>query len=290
MGNLFSGLEKLGLGNITDNMDVFSENNDEKLNTKETNIKKESHVDVPEKELVFDKTYHCPVCETTFKSKAVKTGKTKLERTDTDLRPKYMYVDSLKYDSIVCNKCGYSALSRFFNYITDPQTKLIKDNITPNFEGIDETVEFYTYDDAILRHQLALANAVVKKGKISERAYICLKIAWLLRGKAENLPEDEADRDAKIKDLADDEQQFLTEAYQGFISAMAKENFPICGMEKWTYIYLCADLARKAKEFQTSMKLISEILVSKEPTSKLKDKARDLRAFIKQDIENEKAE
>ena len=126
---------------------------------------------------------------------------------DTDLRPKYQHVDSLKYDSIVCNKCGYAALSRFYNYITTPQSKLIATNISPNFKGVDTKAETYSYDEAILRHQLALANAIVKKGKISEKAYICLKIAWLLRGKAESLPEKTPHYKKVIDTLKKEEQQ-----------------------------------------------------------------------------------
>ena len=46
---------------------------------------------------IFDKTYTCPVCDKGFKTKTVKTGKVKLISADTDLRPKYQHMDSLKY-------------------------------------------------------------------------------------------------------------------------------------------------------------------------------------------------
>ena len=48
---------------------------------------------------------------------------------DSDLRPKYQAMDSLKYDAVVCPNCGYAALNRFFNYMTDAQAKLIKANM-----------------------------------------------------------------------------------------------------------------------------------------------------------------
>ena len=105
----------------------------------------------------------------------IKTGKIKLISADTDLRPKYQNVDSLKYDAVVCPHCGYSALNRFFNYMTSTQAKLIREQISASFKGINEECDEYTYDDAIARHKLALVNTIVKKSKISERAYTCLK-------------------------------------------------------------------------------------------------------------------
>ena len=49
----------------------------------------------------------------------------------------------------------------------------------------------YTYEDALARYQLALVNAIVKQAKNSEKAYICLKAGWLMRGYAEWLLTDE---------------------------------------------------------------------------------------------------
>ena len=67
----------------------------------------------------------------------VRTGKVKLISADTDLRPKYQLVDSLKYDALVCPKCGYAALSRFFKFMMPAQAKLIRENISKNFSGAD---------------------------------------------------------------------------------------------------------------------------------------------------------
>ena len=186
--NLFGDLGKVGLGMMSD-MDIYD--TEESKDTKGDNSEAGAEKVVLETDYTFDKSYKCPVCESDFKVKSIKTGKAKLLGVDDDLRPKYQGVDSLKYDSIVCSKCGYAALGRYFNYISGPQIKLIREKITPYFKGVDTNCEVYSYDEAIIRHQLALANAVTKKGKVSERAYICLKLAWLFRGKAESLPEDE---------------------------------------------------------------------------------------------------
>ena len=275
--NLFGDLGKLGLGMMQD-MEIYDteDSKEEKADSQGAAAEKT----VLETDFTFDKSYKCPVCDSDFKVKSIKTGKAKLLGVDDDLRPRYQGVDSLKYDSIVCSKCGYAALSRYFNYISGPQIKLIREKITPYFKGVDTNCEVYSYDEAITRHQLALVNSVTKKGKMSERAYICLKLAWLFRGKAESLPEDEQNRDKTFKELKAMEKQYITKAYEGLGSAMYKEPYPIAGMDEWTCAYLVADLAIQCEDFTKAMKLLSDIIVSKAASSKLKDRARNLRKDI----------
>ena len=274
--SIFSDLNKVGLGMLS-GMNLYEE--EEK---KEAAAKKEAEkAAVPqEKDFLFDKGYRCPVCDTEFKTKAVRTGKAKMLGADTDLRPRYQGIDSLKYDCIVCNKCGYASLSRFFNSITSAQAMFIKTNITPYFKGVDTKCETYSYDEAITRHQIALANAVIKKSKASEKAYTCLKIAWLLRGQAENLPDDTKDKEAFAKELKAKEAEYIKKAYEGFTTALAKEMPPICGMDQWTLIYLVADLARQCEDYGSAMRLLSDLIVSPSASPMIKDKARDMRKLL----------
>lgn len=277
MGNIFSGLEDFGLDKLS-GMDIYSA--DERDEKKEEKGKKEKQK-FNEADFIFDKTFVCPVCDEEFKSKTVKTGKVKLLSADTDLRPKYHLLDSLKYDAIVCPQCGYSALNRFFNYMTSAQAKLIKEQISSNFKGLSEEGEILTYDEAIARHKLALVNTIVKKGKLSERAYTCLKLAWLLRGKSESLPADTSNYDKVKSELAKEELEFINKAYEGFIAAFEKELFPMCGMDEITTTYLAADLARRCGKYDESSRWISRVIVSKEANERIKSKARDLKELIK---------
>ncbi len=279
MSNLFSGLEKLGLGKL-EKMDVFEEKDEKK-----TADNKPAEQKVSEEDLLFDKSYHCPVCDTDFHSKVIRTGKVKLLSQDSDLRPKYQLVDSLKYDALVCPNCGYAALSRFFKYMMPTQAQMIRDNISKNFSGLKPTGNTYTYDDALLRHQLALANTVVKKAKASEKAYTCLKIAWLCRGKAESLPKDTPDYDKQIKELQNEENELLANAYAGFNEAFSKEDFPMCGMDEMTLTYLVAELARRIGKYEESSRWVSRVLTSREANDRLKDKARDIKELLNKEKE-----
>ncbi len=272
---LFSGLEKIGLGKLKE-LEVFEEEKKPESEGDSNVIKPQ----VTEEELLFDKTHTCPVCGEEFHSKMIRTGKVKLLSADTDMRPKYQLVDSLKYDAIVCPKCGYAALSRFFKFVTQGQINLINENITKNFSGLPVTGKIYTYDDAITRHQLALANAIVKKAKASEKAYTCLKMAWLYRGKAETLPKDTPEYDKVIEELSKQETDLLVNAYEGFLSAFSKEMFPMCGMDEITVTYLAADLARRIGRYDESSRWISKVLTDRKANERIKNKARDIKEML----------
>lgn len=275
--SLFSGLDQFGLGKL-EKMNVFEEER------KKADDGKAAEPKITEEDLLFDKSFVCPVCDEEFHSKMVRTGKVKLLSADTDLRPKYQLVDSLKYDALVCPKCGYAALSRFFKFMMPAQAKLIRENISKNFSGLKPSGNIYTYDDAIARHQLALANTVVKKAKPSEKAYTCLKMAWLCRGKAETLPKDTPDYEAEIKKLKEEEKELLSNAYDGFMAAFSKESFPMCGMDEITVTYLIADLARRTGKYEESSRWISRVLTSRVANERIKNKARDIKELLNKDM------
>ena len=193
------------------------------------------------------------------------------------MRPVYQGIDTTKYGCVVCEKCGYAALNKNFDEISDSQIKIIRKEISEKFKGIRPAGEKYTYDEAIVRHQLALANAVVKHGRISERAYICLKLAWLYRGKRNELI---APEEKRKKELYDCEMQYIKKASEGFKAARLKEMFPIAGMDEWTYDFLMAELSIECNELDEARKLIGNIIFSRNAPSRVKDKARDLKDYI----------
>lgn len=286
MSDVFSGLESLGLTGLS-KVKIYEEEKPEPVKE----IAKEVTVPVvQEVDFLFDKKILCPVCNQEFKAKTVKTGKPRLLGADSDLRPKYSGIDSIKYDAIVCPNCGYAALSRFFSYMTGAQAKLIKENVTSSFKGFSEKGDTYSYEDAIKRHKLALYNSIVKKSKNSERAYTCLKIAWLFRGMKENLPADTKDA-AKVKEqCSKSELEMIESAFEGFSVSRSKEDFPICGMDECTFDYLLADLALKLGKLDIADKYASSVIVARTANTKLKERARSLRDIIKKNKsdENEK--
>ena len=276
MDNLFSGLEEFGLNNLS-NINIYDEKEED---TKDNKVK--SKKAFSEEDIIFDRTYTCPVCDTDFKSKSVKTGRVKLKGLDSDLRPRYHQADPLKYDAILCTSCGYASLTRFFKNVTYTQADWIKKSISSSYKPVEETGNVYSYDDAIARHKMALVSSIVKKAKTSERAYTCLKTAWVIRGKAETLPKDTPDYKQVLLRLKKEEMEFISNAYEGFSDAFMKETFPMCGMDESTITLLVAELARKTGKLDEASRWISRVLVSRDANDRIKDKAREIKELLKE--------
>lgn len=276
---LLSGLSNLGLDKL-ENANIYQS---EEAATKQSEEVKKEEVAFREEDALFDKKCNCPVCAADFTYRAVRSGKLKLVGTDPDLRPKYDKFDPSKYDVIVCPKCGYAVLSRYIQPLPAPHIKLLRENICGKVHGVNFG-QVLSYDDAIQRYQLALASAIVRLAKDSEKAYICLKLAWMIRGKKENLPDDTANYDSVMASLRQDENEALKNAFEGFISARQKENFPMCGMDEATVDYILAGLASRFGHYDIAQKLISGILVSKTANNRIKDKTRELKEQVKMDM------
>lgn len=129
-----------------------------------------------------------------------------------------------------------------------------------------------------------MLNTVIKKAKESERAYTCLKMAWIYRGKAESLPEDTPDRKEQIQELQNQEKELLENAYTGFEAAFSKESFPMCGMDEITVSYLLAELARRIGRYEESSRWISRVLISREANERIKNRAREIKELLNKDM------
>ncbi len=280
---LFSGLESLGLGKMKEE-EVFKK---EEPKTSEDGAAvvapKKQEIDV-----LFDKTFRCPVCDSEFPSKMIRAGKNKLIKQEMDLRAVYDMADVVKYEPVVCTRCGFAALNRFFKPIPPAQINLIKEKISSSFKGLPTIEGEYSYDDAILRYKLVLASTVVKCGKTSEKAYVCLKMAWAFRGKAENIPEDEPNREEVLKQIKAGEMECLQNAYEGFTAAYSQEDFPMCGMDELTVTYLTAALAYEIGKLDEAGRLASMVVTSKVAKERIKDKAREIKDLVKKKKEEVK--
>ncbi len=277
-GGIFSGLEKLGLGNIGGG-NLFEDPKKKEAAAKQEVPQKKLSL-VNEEDYLFDKKYKCPVCDKEFEAKTVRTGKVRMKNVDLDLRPDYDELDQNKYDVIACPDCGYAALGRYFPTLNKYQIDDIRVKISMNYKKIEQSGPIYSYDYAKSLYQLALANAVVKKAKNSEKAYICLKTAWVIRGETQRLDPSEEGYDEKKAANDAQEKELLTNALNGFVMARQSEEFPIAGMDASTLDYLVAALAVETGDYDTASKMVSELLTSRVANSRIKDKARNLKDII----------
>lgn len=284
MSGILDGLGQFGLGDL-ENANLYDNPEENEQEEKLTPLQKQLQM---EQDFIFDKTYTCPVCEKEFKSKTVKVGKAKLSGTDIDLRPKYEGIDMLKYDVVLCPKCGYAALSRYFKILSEHQAKRIREVISKAFKEQKEMSDVYTYEEALERYKLALANTIVKQGKASEKAYICLKTAWLLRGRNEVIDNTDPEYEKKKADGEEEEKEFLKNALEGFLAARQNESYPMCGMDEATVDYLIAVIAMKFEQYDVSSRLIAGIINANGTNPRIKDRARDLKDILLTKIKESK--
>lgn len=278
---ILSGLEKMGFKSF-DKVDLFEE---EKKEAREKKVKKKKveKKEPTERDLLYDKSMICPICQKEFKVKSVIASKARRDIPDIDMRPKYISIDPLKYDVIVCYNCGFAALSSYFKeeLITDNQLKMIREGVVANYNPQpDKKYDLYTYDEAIDNHRLALLNAVVKKARASEKAYICLKLGWLYRGKLENYNKESENYESVAEECKAQELEYLEEAKKGFIFSLAHEGGKICGMDPVTIEYLCAALDYDLGNNEECLRLISKLITNPAASSQLKDKCRELKEAI----------
>lgn len=262
-----------------ENMDIYEE---EKKEPEKPAAAAANKID--EKDLIFDKSFTCPVCDGSFSAKIVKSGKAKLIGTDQDLRARYEGIDPAKYDVLLCPNCGYAALSRYFTTITSAQAKLIREKVSQSVHVHSYNDDVYSYEQALERYKLVLVDAVVKKAKASEKAYICLKSAWLVRGYAESLREAGNPDEKLLQELVQQETEYLDNAYKGFVEARQSEGFPMCGMDEVTIDYLIAALAARGRKYDVAGKLVATILTNSAASARIKERARELKEQILEDM------
>ena len=279
---LFSGLEKMGMNKVSkDNLFASAKKETPAAGAAAATAAEPEEKKKNEMDYLIDKTHECPICGTKFKNRGVKAGRVRMIGQDLDLRPKYEQLDQLKYGVLVCSNCGYAAVESFFKGLYDRQKKMIEDSL-PKPVTYKEPEAEYSYDDALMRYQLAVACCMAKQSKDSEKAYTCLRMAWLLRGKAESLDKDAADYKEQLKSCKDDETEALTLAYEGFIGALKVEDFPIAGMDEHTVMYLCAALANRLGRYDDAMTILSRLMTSREVNPRIKDKAFDLKENVRE--------
>lgn len=277
--NLLSGMEKFGFS-MDGELNILADDKPKKES--EAPKKVAPPVVKQEKDFIIDKKVRCPVCDKEFLIKAVLNTKLRRLEADFDLRPNYEHVDKCKYDVVSCPNCGYSALDTTFAKIDTARVKLIRAEFCSSFKPQTGEVlpETYSYEYSIEKFKLALICTMKKRAKMSEKAYVCLKIAWLRRAQLKEL-EQKKDADPKVIEMVQKEYDgFYLQAYEGFMKAVSQETPPYCGMASEAVEFMLANMSVYYKKYDTAMKIISKLIQSASTSRKLKDKCIELKDKI----------
>ncbi|MEZ0536900.1 DUF2225 domain-containing protein [Caldicellulosiruptoraceae bacterium PP1] len=197
---------------------------------------------------LYEKNWNCPVCNNNFKAPAVKSSAIKLDKKDTDFCLYYKGINPLFYDVIVCPNCGYSALSKNFNKITNKDIESIKEKVCSKW--LKRNIPFERTElDAISLYKLALISAI-SKFKINkfEVAGILLRIAWLYR---------------YLNDTKN-ELEYLSLALNNYLEVYEDNSTVSDELDSATIMYLIAELYRRIGNFEQSKRWFSMLISSKE--------------------------
>lgn len=254
--DLFKSLKGMGFNDLS-NVSLYNEDKSkerEKKNTTQPAVN----------DSLYDKRVDCPICGKQTTVRNVKTSSVRVMSRDTDFMTYYQDPNPMSYDAWVCVQCGYAPLSSRFKAVNDKQVKLIKENISSKWNPNRKYPQVYDVDTAIEIHQLALLNTVVEMWKGSEKAYTCLKLAWLYR----------------LKKDGENEYKFLYQAQKGFIIALEKESPPIAGLDEASLEYLIGEISRRLDNVSSALKWFGRVLSNTGAKPKIKKIARDQKDLI----------
>jgi len=214
---------------------------------------------------LYPKEFSCPVCDRNFMDFILKKSKLRKVTTDTDFRAIYKDIDANHYEILQCSHCGYASLSSYFEKITDRQCKMIKEKVSPGYKPHEFPMPL-TIQSVMERYKQALMCADAIEAKASHKAFLNLKLAWVLRGAGIN-------KDVELK--------YLRIAFDSLKEAFGSERFPLGAMDEPTAKYVIADLARRLGEMSEAMRWIGDVVVARGIPGAIKERAQLLKDMIR---------
>lgn len=224
----------------------------------------EQHTSLTLKDVLYNKSHLCPICDNTFTAKAIKVGKNQIVSIDSDLYARYSIVNPLLYDVLLCPHCGYAALNKSFDTLLPKQKEWVREHLAAHAKP-HASYEYITLEEGIYRHKMALLSCITKKSKLGEQSYIALHIAWLYRDLS----------DTKNEDI------FLKRALEGLDKTLSTERFPLFGIDELTLMYMLADISYRLGDPFAAKKYLSTVIVNSSVSPRVKERALDLKEKLK---------
>ena len=222
------------------------------------------HDNFDHSKLLYEKTIKCPICGEESKNIAIKKGGYRILDQDSDFMVNYSGINPLFYEIKHCKVCGYAALPSLFDSIREKEKELIQQKITAKWTPPTYPKQ-YDVEFAIKQFQLALLNCLAKDGHASEKGFICLKLSWLFRIKKDEI----------------NEQRFQLQALTCLEEAYINEKTPFMGLDESSLLYLIGELHRRLGNNEKALLNFSQVLVSSQATTKIKEKVRSQRDLIR---------
>jgi uncharacterized protein (DUF2225 family) len=130
--------------------------------------------------LLFDREITCPICEQTFKEKAVRSSKLRLDSVDPDSRQRFVGFEPLWYLVWVCPHCYYANFNSEFKQLPG----LDKKGLREQGKNLKSKVAWECncprgINDVFVAYYLMLQTLEVGKAEPGKKAKVWLRLAWL---------------------------------------------------------------------------------------------------------------
>ncbi|WP_226678791.1 DUF2225 domain-containing protein [Mesobacillus jeotgali] len=196
-------------------------------------------------EPLYDKKYHCEMCEQSFTTKKVRSRFVKVLRFDTDFAP--IYADGFEnpnfYYVNVCPNCGYSFTDDFSTYFPPGGKQLIQDKICNQWAHLNYG-DKRTIQEAMNTFKLAAYSSTLKKEKHIVSAGLYIRLAWLYRS----------------LDNHEQEMRFLKLALKEYTESYSTGDYKGTQVSELRLMYLIGDLSRRIGQTQDAVRFFSKVI------------------------------
>lgn len=192
----------------------------------------------------YDKEIKCPLCESKYTSKKIRSRYTRVKKVHTDFYTEYKddEYNPYLYEVFVCPSCGYAHTDAFTEQILPANKKLLEDQLK-NWNGKDYSGT-RTMSEAIDTYKLAIISGNVKQEKNVVLAGLSLRIAWLYR----------------LKESQELEDRFLKMALKQYETSYLNSDYTGSKMSEMKLIYILGELFRRCAQYDKSIRYFSMVV------------------------------
>jgi uncharacterized protein (DUF2225 family) len=222
-------------------------------------------------EVLYDKEYTCPICESPFMSKKMRASACRVDKREEDFRVVYKDRNPMHYEIIVCPYCGYAASDYSFENLTAGEKKKIMEILVGKVVKRSFCGE-RTMEDALDSFKLALFIAKQRDAKKSTIAGLALKLAWMHREMKSHKEED-----------------FLAYALESYTEAYNTEGLPLGNLDEISVQYLLGELSRRLKKYKDAVFWFNKAIMNPDrlKNPRIEKLAREQWALVKEEYKKE---
>lgn len=194
---------------------------------------------------LYDKKVNCPFCEGHFTTKKVRSRFIKPQKVDSDFGPMFKESDynPLYYYVMICPHCGFSFTEDYKNYFRQTVRDIVKKEITDKKDKNLDYCGERDYERAVGSYKLGIYCAQLVQENHIVFAHLCLRLAWIFRGKGKS----------------EEELRFLKLALAEYEKSYFNSDFDPEKIPEMHILYLLGELNRRLENYSDAIKYFSSV-------------------------------